>query len=503
MIAAEDLKTLTQTVTIDLIIVQSSVETKFTLARVLRLKDTLDDVLSIHREPKDFSEAYNERLSDAIQRFRVTHRVLARKLSALSVSIFYATKGDAEKILKIPNDVKRKADAIEIGAPRILNSVSACKFTFLGARELVELARKPPKITYNLRCFQTIPSDHGGYVSLVKLRDFYRFITDGGTQLIDHLFDSNVRDYQGDVEVNKAIRGTLAQSKEDFWWLNNGITIVATKAGGDLLDLVIDEPRIVNGLQTSQEIFDYFSGNRAALDKDNRYALVRTISSTDSETRDRIIEATNSQTGMQPASLWATDPIHRDLEKLFPRVGLYYDRRKNYWRNRNVHISQIVGITELAQSVIAVVLRAPDDARARPARYFKKADKEKEKARYEDVFNARRYPIDIYVVCAQLRKKVEKFLRTVEPDRQHRNNLLFYVLMTAACLATKANKPTPNRLSKIDVSAMTDSLMTDALGIVRPIYKRLGATDKVAKGTELLHRLKRKLERDLVKPRAT
>jgi hypothetical protein len=49
------------------------------------------------------------------------------------------------------------------------------------------------------------------------LSDFYQFITDGG-EMLDHLFDFNVRDYQGDVEVNKGIRDALTgqPTVEDF-----------------------------------------------------------------------------------------------------------------------------------------------------------------------------------------------------------------------------------------------------------------------------------------------
>jgi hypothetical protein len=497
--AANDLKSLKRNVTIDLILVQTTIEQKFSLARVIRLKDALGDILSIHRDPLEFSENYNEGLRDAIERFRIAHRVLATTRPTLNVSVLYASKGDAVKILKIPNDVKRKADALTTEVKVLLPTVTNCDFTFLGARELLELAYTAPKITYNLRCQDSMPSDRGGYVSLVKLADFYRFITEDG-QLIDHVFDSNVRDYQGDVEVNKAIRGTLGDtnSTDDFWWLNNGITIIATKVTGDLRNLIIDDPRIVNGLQTSIEIHEYFKGCPDALGADKRLTVVRTIESQNDQTRDKIIEATNSQTGMPPASLWATDPIHRELEHLFelPKYGLHYDRRKNFWRNKDALVSKIVGITELAQAVIAIALQEPDMARARPARYFKKT--EKGKNHYKEVFNQRRYTIlDVYPNCAMLRKKTERFLKTVEKDRQHRNNFLFYVLMTASCLATNNPKPSPVRLARLDVSKIDDSLLAVALTIVRPIYNRLGATDKAAKGTEMVRKLKKRLQREL------
>ena len=44
----------------------------------------------------------------------------------------------------------------------------------------------------------------------------------------NYLDNQRVRDYQGHNSVNKEIGNTLVSSTpEDFWWLNNGVTIVA------------------------------------------------------------------------------------------------------------------------------------------------------------------------------------------------------------------------------------------------------------------------------------
>jgi hypothetical protein len=389
--------------------------------------------------------------------------------------------------------VKRKASAIEAGAKGLLATVSNCTFTFIGARELIELATRPPKTVFSLPCADAMPSEKGGYVALVKLIDFFTFITADDGQLRDHLFESNVRDYQGDVAVNEAIRTTLKQDKkDDFWWLNNGITILATKTGGDLKNLVIEEPQIVNGLQTSQEIYEYFRTNKEELKTDQRQTLVRIIASTDAEAQDKIIRATNSQTSIPPASLWATDPIHRDIERRFQHVGLYYDRRKSQWRKEGIPIAKIVGITELAQSVAAIALQEPDHARARPGRYFKR-DKQGEKL-YKTIFDLKRYPIDFYSFCALLRKETERFMRTAVSDRAHRSNMLFYVLMVVVCLKTKSRRPKPKAVASTDISSIDEPLFSQALDIVRPLYEALGATNKVAKGTQLLQLIKTEME---------
>jgi hypothetical protein len=40
-----------------------------------------------------------------------------------------------------------------------------------------------------------------------------------------------VRDYEGAIEVNREIVASLADSgAPEFWWLNNGVTVICSKA---------------------------------------------------------------------------------------------------------------------------------------------------------------------------------------------------------------------------------------------------------------------------------
>jgi len=184
--------------------------------------------------------------------------------------------------------------------------------------------------------------------------------------------------------------------------------------------------------------------------------------------------------------------MHRAIERRFQQIGLYYDRRKSQWRKEGVPITKIVGITELAQSVAAISLQEPDHARARSGRYFKR-DKQGEKL-YKTIFDLKRYPIHFYSFCALLRKEADKFMRTAEEDRLHRNNLLFYVMTVAACLITKSRKPSPKRLAEIDVSTIDKELFSEALSIVRPLYELLGATNKAAKSAQMVEQVKKEME---------
>jgi hypothetical protein len=102
-----------------------------------------------------------------------------------------------------------------------------------------------------------------------------------------NIFESNVRDYQGATQVNEEISKTLGTTAgpEDFWWLNNGVTILCGSATHSGKILTIEDPQIVNSLQTSNEVYKNFS-KKGILTDDERNILVRVIVPTDGDSRD-------------------------------------------------------------------------------------------------------------------------------------------------------------------------------------------------------------------------
>ncbi len=101
---------------------------------------------------------------------------------------------------------------------------------FKGATELLELARRQAAYSLRLKFTESYISREGrNYVVLAQLPDYFAFVSDEGGELRRYLFESNVRDYLGLGQVNKDIRNSLERNAspdiEDFWWLNNGVTI--------------------------------------------------------------------------------------------------------------------------------------------------------------------------------------------------------------------------------------------------------------------------------------
>ena len=81
--------------------------------------------------------------------------------------------------------------------------------------------------------------------------------------------------------------------------------------------------RWTNGLQTSTEIYNFYSNNKVLIDKESRNNLVRVIVPSSEKARDDIIFATNNQTNIPKSSLRVTDTIHLQIEMYMNSRGLY------------------------------------------------------------------------------------------------------------------------------------------------------------------------------------
>ena len=462
-------------IAIDLIILQSKMRGGFQETPIERFITVSRNLFDLSTEASTLSGVYNERLIESMQRFHGLYQKLAASFPTLKVNFVYASRG-AE-----PNDnVKRKVDQLR---DVVTSHFSDClfNFQFLGAAELLELARRRPQRTYSLPLAENPISsaDQIGFICLVRLRDFFEFITEDTGALRRPMFEANVRDYQGRTQVNDEIQASLQyRTAEDFWWLNNGVSILATQASFGGRTLTIEDPQIVNGLQTSTEVYKYYKESDGA--NDERKILARVMVPTEEESRDRIIKATNSQTVVQLSSLRATDKIHRDIEEYLRPRGFFYDRRKNYYKNEGKPRGKIVSIPYLAQAVMAIALRQPDTARARPSSLLK-ADED-----YGQVFNSS-YPINLYYVCAKAMRQVENHLKSpsLNIPPKDRNNLRFYVAMHAVA-GISNSPPPPNKIASFDLTGLDETAVQQSLDLVQAEYFALGGDDQVSKGPLLL-----------------
>jgi hypothetical protein len=259
-------------VAIELYFIQAKTSESFSESALEKLQGSAEDLLDLSKDVEALSSTYNRQLMKITSRFRDAYQQLVTKFPKLTIKYCYASKGTTPH-----PKVQRKADALK-GKVKVLLSDANVDFEFLGAKRLLEIARLQPSISYNLQIAESpISSNGSAFVCIAALDAYHKFISDDQGQLRRNIFEANVRDYQGANEVNDAIADTLGDKTlvENFWWLNNGVTILCTKATHSGKILTVENPEIVNGLQTSREIHNYFATPRPA--EGDRHLLIRVI----------------------------------------------------------------------------------------------------------------------------------------------------------------------------------------------------------------------------------
>ncbi|HDX9578819.1 TPA: AIPR family protein [Bacillus pseudomycoides] len=303
-------------------------------------------------------------------------------------------------------------------------------FDYIGVNELISLNRNEKQFSIALKLNENPIaldfSDDGkrGYIASVNIKDYFKFITEESGELRKYLFDSNIRDYQNNTEVNTQISETIKNDKDlDFWWLNNGVTIIADKGSLTGKTLHLDNVQIVNGLQTSHSI--YYSYNKE-VDDENRSLLLKIIITDDKVTADKIIKSTNSQNQVPTSLLRATDRVQRDIEEYFLTKDYYYDRRKNYYKNLKKPTKKIISINFLAQCLTSLLIQEknPSKARSNPTVLTKKDED------YAKLFPENRH-LDTYLKSILVVKNVEIHLKQLlngdELAEQIKKYFLFHV----------------------------------------------------------------------------
>jgi hypothetical protein len=186
------------------------------------------------------------------------------------------------------------------------------------------------------------------------------------------IFEENVRLFLGPKnDVNQQIVKTASSTfKPEFWYLNNGITIVCDRfewqSGKPKGIAELHQPQIVNGGQTSHALFELGSIFREQLDGVS--VFVRVIETTDRELRQRIAIATNSQTSIRGRDLRSNDLLQVKIERALRRRGFFYERKRDQFSSKP--IATRVDALRTGQAILAYYKREPDKAKTQSDKIF-------------------------------------------------------------------------------------------------------------------------------------
>lgn len=462
---------------LEMIIIQSKKTTSFGEDAVMKWKTISGNLLDLSKTITGFTARYNADVLEAFTTFRDTYTRLITSRVKLKFRFYYATLAS-----ELHPNVIQQAEELKNTIRRLFPN-AIVDVTFVDSDTLFDMYNAMIENRVNLR-FADIPisPNQKNYVALVDLKSYFNFIVDDEGNVRKSFFDSNVRDYQGKNNVNSSISETLHRTdNNDFWWLNNGVTVLASEATlVNNRELQIVNPEIVNGLQTSMEIYNYFSENREALESEKRSVLLRIIVPDNEESRDQIIFATNNQTNIPKATLRVTDPIHLQIEMYFKSRGLFYDRRKNYYKNQGRKPAEIVGVSFLAQCLITIFLKKPDYARARPSTLLN------DEKTYNELYE-KNNDLEVFYRVAVLGKKIQKNVRSVSDySPAEKSDILYYVLYAVVADVLNKKNITPSDIKDLDMDSVTDTIIENIRNRVYKIYKQHGGNGRVAKSAEFI-----------------
>ncbi len=265
--------------------------------------------------------------------------------------------------------VAASQELIDLAAKRFGDQVV---WEYVNHDRLIELLRKGDPITDHLSFKGKSLLDNLSYsralVGKVAVSDIQILMQRYG----DRLLEKNIRRYLGiKGDVNKAIADTLQDPQEspNFYFYNNGITIVCTRLVVNYLqaenwNVKLENMAIVNGGQTAKTI-------QTALrpgDGEHAYVLVRVyeLPEDNSGLLAKITQGTNSQNPVKLRDLRSNDPRQQQLELNIQDLGYVYLRH----RGEGLPGDNEITLPAAAEAVLAVWRRQPNKAQHRRDEHF-------------------------------------------------------------------------------------------------------------------------------------
>lgn len=147
---------------------------------------------------------------------------------------------------------------------------------------------------------------------------------------IEYLYSKNIRGFLGfRAKPNKKMKETINDKNEvsKFYLYNNWLTIICDSLKAPTLNnwkynFKIENPVIVNWLQTSQVLYDHYKVDKNSLN--SVFILVRLCQTTDEEIVKKITETTNNQSAINFSDQLSNEEYSAFAKELFKTIWVNY-----------------------------------------------------------------------------------------------------------------------------------------------------------------------------------
>ncbi len=216
-----------------------------------------------------------------------------------------------------------------------------------------------------------------GYLATINAKDIAKQVE----KYKDSLFEKNIRGWLRYNKPNTDIYNSCVDDESElFWFMNNGITIIADKvhANNYKFQWEIINMQIINGQQTAWMIYEAY--NKKEL-RENVNILCRIYESKDVNLVKKITKATNTQSSIGSRDLMSNEPEQIAIEKVFSQLGYFYERQKGQIKS-DIKFKKDITSKKMAQVSLAILCKKPSLARKNIEDNFFNKDKN-----YNNIFS--------------------------------------------------------------------------------------------------------------------
>ncbi len=456
----EDLLIANGTLRMNLILVQAKTSPNFNVGELGKTLDgaeyILKDVMGDDKLP-----SCND---DVIQCREIVKYIYAKSADFQEgknplIYVYFVTCGDYQKQDDFTARISKTEDFM-----KSTDLISQFKCKMLGKKDIVNYYKDTKsKIEVNIKVERKIPLPEienvdESYLCLIPFSEFKKLIIDGNDKIISTVSYDNIRDFQGETTVNKAMGESLKKGDINlFAAMNNGITIIAKTLKTTGTNIHLADYQVVNGCQTSNVL----QQNIDVPNIDNLMLTVKLIASKDKDVRDKIIVGNNSQTEVKREQLVALLDTQKYIEDYYNAQNkfdkLYYERRSKQYRFEETQVPsyKVITIPFQIKAFVAMAIGEPHKVSGYYGSIVEQFDKNGIKVFAPDTTPA------LYYTCALACYKMTEGFSSGTISKKYKK-IKFHLLLAFRLMCEKSSLPPFNSHKAQEYCEYLCSILCDA-----------------------------------------
>jgi len=333
------------------------------------------------------------------------------------------------------------------------------------------LVSDPIDLEIGLHQWGKYSEPYGAFYGYISGEEIAKLWMENGRKL----FHRNIRSVLGKTDVNEELVNTIQNSPENFWYFNNGITIISdavekTLIGGtnrDFGSFKLRNASVVNGAQTLSVIGE--NAEKFAEQIRKIYVLVRCISlqNAPDEFGNEVTRANNRQNRIENRDFVSQDPEQQRLREELAHDNINYNiSRSNLFTKSRTAIDVEEATLSLACASGSVSLAV--QAKRELGKFFEDLSK----GVYKQIFNPTttgRYLNNCVQINREIEGAINQKINALGKKSGREYGILVHGNRMLAMLVFKRLSVSRNEIIKIDelnISETVDSLLAKMAGVL-------------------------------------